>query len=431
VTLGAFDDANGHPIGTPFMQASTLMHELGHNLELRHGGPPVDIGGTLQFQPNCKSNYLSIMNYLFQLRGLIDAGGVARIDWSRNVLPPLNKANLNEFAGAGTRPYRTSWFAPRVLGTIGFALDIQAAKKHCSGSELSTDEEAERIAGGGLVRIDGTALTGPIDWNVNGTLSNGVAQDINFSGPNSLAPTVLTGSNDWANIRLNQVGGRRNVGGSYLDEEDEEVIGPLSLDVGQGDLGQGDLGQGDLGQGDLGQGDLGQGDLGQGDLGQGDLGQQIDDGSGDLGRGDLGTGDLLLDPDTLEQSTGEPDAETAAAFGNTPPNNLVAIPKRKGIRLRWQAPNVGSPLSYEIWRVEGNKVTPTSVVSQVGTVYSPKLTLRDTNVGTGKTYTYWVIAVFPDGPDDDMELDRSDPSNFATAKKGSKDPDNDDHEDRD
>ena len=31
VTLGAFADAAGRPVGTPFMQASTLMHELGHD----------------------------------------------------------------------------------------------------------------------------------------------------------------------------------------------------------------------------------------------------------------------------------------------------------------------------------------------------------------------------------------------------------------
>ena len=40
VTLGAFDDAAGQPVGTPFMQASTLMHELGHTFELTHGGAP-------------------------------------------------------------------------------------------------------------------------------------------------------------------------------------------------------------------------------------------------------------------------------------------------------------------------------------------------------------------------------------------------------
>ena len=42
-------------------QASTIMHELGHNLGLRHGGHEND---------NYKPNYYSIMNYHYQLYGL-------------------------------------------------------------------------------------------------------------------------------------------------------------------------------------------------------------------------------------------------------------------------------------------------------------------------------------------------------------------------
>ena len=38
VTLGAFADTDGKPVGTPFMQAGTFMHEWGHNAELTHGG---------------------------------------------------------------------------------------------------------------------------------------------------------------------------------------------------------------------------------------------------------------------------------------------------------------------------------------------------------------------------------------------------------
>lgn len=46
-------------------QASTIMHELGHNLGLLHGGNEND---------NYKPNYLSIMNYLYQLDGLPTIG---------------------------------------------------------------------------------------------------------------------------------------------------------------------------------------------------------------------------------------------------------------------------------------------------------------------------------------------------------------------
>ena len=45
-------------------QAGTLMHELGHNLGLRHGGDD-----DVKYKPS----YLSIMNYAFQLTGLLQA----------------------------------------------------------------------------------------------------------------------------------------------------------------------------------------------------------------------------------------------------------------------------------------------------------------------------------------------------------------------
>ena len=46
-------------------QASTLMHELGHNLGLKHGGDD---------DTNDKPNYFSIMNYTYQLYGLSETG---------------------------------------------------------------------------------------------------------------------------------------------------------------------------------------------------------------------------------------------------------------------------------------------------------------------------------------------------------------------
>ena len=75
VTLGLWDDK----VGTDFAQAATLFHELGHNLALRHGGASQI--------PNCKPNYLSSMNYLFQMGGLLNKGGVPQIDFSRQALP--------------------------------------------------------------------------------------------------------------------------------------------------------------------------------------------------------------------------------------------------------------------------------------------------------------------------------------------------------
>lgn len=76
-------------------RASTFMHELGHNLGLRHGGGD-DI--------NCKPNYLSVMSYTFQLSRIPTGGPAAgrigtRLDYSRQVLPTLDEAALDERSG--------------------------------------------------------------------------------------------------------------------------------------------------------------------------------------------------------------------------------------------------------------------------------------------------------------------------------------------
>ena len=52
-------------------QAGTLMHEVGHNFNLDHGGlrsslPPYNVG-SLNYNMNCKANYLSVMSYARQV----------------------------------------------------------------------------------------------------------------------------------------------------------------------------------------------------------------------------------------------------------------------------------------------------------------------------------------------------------------------------
>ena len=44
-------------VGSRSEQAGTFMHELGHNLGLRHGGGD---------NTNCKPHHLSVMNYAYQ-----------------------------------------------------------------------------------------------------------------------------------------------------------------------------------------------------------------------------------------------------------------------------------------------------------------------------------------------------------------------------
>ena len=75
ITLGAFlDKDNVTPTASAFVQGSTLMHELGHNFKLRHGGGPDE--------PNCKPTYLSVMNYEYQVRGLLDDAGIPHLGFA-------------------------------------------------------------------------------------------------------------------------------------------------------------------------------------------------------------------------------------------------------------------------------------------------------------------------------------------------------------
>jgi hypothetical protein len=91
VSLGSF--AGG--IGSAAEQKGTLMHELGHNLGLLHGGNN-DI--------NCKPNYLSVMNWAFQF----PTYAINPLDYSKNAWLGLDENDLSEPAGIGTADYQTA-----------------------------------------------------------------------------------------------------------------------------------------------------------------------------------------------------------------------------------------------------------------------------------------------------------------------------------
>jgi hypothetical protein len=361
VTLGFWDNF----VGSDFQQGSTLMHELGHNFGLRHG--PTFVSNNLLTVQTCQSNYQSVMNYLFQVHGLtvtsanIPVAGfqpfTSVMDYSRQVLPSVNETSLSEPAGLGTMNYATAWHVNR-NATLIADIGSTGLRRHCDGSFLSGQEYTDWTNGNGMVRVEGSTRTAPIDWNMNGiTTDTGVSQDITFNGAKS---TLTAGLNDWDQVDLRQVGSRRNVASHAI----LDAIGPLSLDQGQGDNGQGDNGQGDNGQGDNGQGDNGQGDNGQGDNGQGDNGQ----------------GDNGAPP--------EVDFESAA---DAPHLDSLTISKQpQGIVVKWSPPHVGAVYSYDIWRSEGTTISTQHIV--VGTVLAPTTTFLDTSAKKNTTYTYFVTA---------------------------------------
>lgn len=391
VALGAFSDVFGRPVGSPFMQGATLMHESGHNFELTHAGVP-----QTPPEPNCKPNYMSVMNYLFQLRGLyndVDAG-VPHMDYSGEVLAPIDEGFLTDgFSFGATARYRSGWYAPQGPATIG-----TPARAFCNGTPFPTPMPAP------MVRVDAASVFGPIDWNLAPSLSS--AQDVNFDG--AISSPLKAGANDWGTLHFNQVGSRRNAGGLFLDAAGNLVLGPMSLDVGRGDIGRGDIGRGDIGRGDIGRGDIGRGDIGRGDIGRGDIGR------GDIGRGDIGA------------AAGEIDATIAAQSGNTPPTRFTACVIGVGgcpgnttdpsqnhrVRTAWTPPNVGTVSRYVVFRFRTDD--PGQVRTEVGSVPASigvaDYTLVDLQELPNASFTYFVVAEFDDGPPRTV----SGPSNFVT-----------------
>lgn len=143
VTLGSFSGQTG----TFSNQVGTFNHEFGHNLGQLHGGAD---------SFNYKPNYLSVMNYFYQLSGVgpsllalgfaNTASGFDDFSYSHGLLPSLDENNLDETFGIG----------------LGRA----------------------------------------IDWNCSGTFQTGVVKDIQNSNPctaNSVR-TVISDFDNWASV---------------------------------------------------------------------------------------------------------------------------------------------------------------------------------------------------------------------------------------
>lgn len=118
----------------------TIMHEYGHNANIRHGG---------NVNCNYKPNYNSVMNYKYQFPGV-----------DNNCTPPGD-------------------------GVLNYSI----------GDRIVLNEN-------NLNENNGICGAPPWDWNGNTIIENGVAFNINSqdSGDCGGTFTTLTDYNDWANL---------------------------------------------------------------------------------------------------------------------------------------------------------------------------------------------------------------------------------------
>ena len=408
VTLGAFSDREGKPGGTDFMVASTVMHELGHNLELRHGAWQATAESPVAPAPNCIPTYLSVMNYLYQLRGLLDDAGVPHVDFARDVgihpTDATSEQNVSDGPLAFTPLYRIGWYTPLAGSYLEDPIThlprTTVAGRHCDGSDiLATDQP--------MVRVDAATVAGSIDWNADGDLLDSLyQQDVNFNGrivqfPGA-APELPPSFDDWANVHLNQLGARRNVGARFMDEQGRNAFGPLSIGLAAWDLGRWEAGRWEAGRWEAGRWEAGlsQGDLNQGDNGRWEAGRweagRWEAGRGDDGRGDGGGGDYFVgDPNN---PGGCLDHETATLLANTPPYGFACVLEGFSIHCEWMATNEGNEIEYALYRVTGTALTADQEWVPVMTVTADgsseyAVTFEDT-LDKGVSYLYFATAVY-------------------------------------
>ncbi|MGH1491604.1 MAG: Ig-like domain-containing protein [Acidimicrobiales bacterium] len=188
----------------PEVEATNLMHEFGHNLNLGHGGS--DQTGAFNFKPN----YLSVMNYSFSIFGLVRPGGAEFVDYSRNELVSLDEGALDE---------------PDGLNIIG-------------GGKPSNIQTRYSCP-------DGTVSTVPadqaIDWDCSGDAGGiDVTADINSQRGNASPGQTLDGYNDWENVRFNGglIGANQAIETNPMttevddDRDADEIIALLGLEYG-------------------------------------------------------------------------------------------------------------------------------------------------------------------------------------------------------
>jgi hypothetical protein len=172
------------------VKAGTFMHELGHTLGLTHGGTFYsnlnNKDYTPIFEPNCKPNLQSVMNYQFQVDLLVDkATGHQVVDYSKLALPDLMKSSPQQPGVLSPAPYaNTAWFQlTDYVHSLNPSITPNVMGAHCDGTpRLPGDPDMTYVSGaaGSFFSSSANPNTG-LDINYDGHINN----------------EVLHGHNEW------------------------------------------------------------------------------------------------------------------------------------------------------------------------------------------------------------------------------------------
>jgi len=190
ISLGNFDRG----IGSLDQQAGTLLHEIGHNLNLRHGGSE---------DKNCKPLYLSVMNYAYQFEDLVNnrplsysSNLVGLVDPNNPGTPILlNEASVNE-------AFKVSDISPQQKFTYGPVAPVPLPQTGQIGVNWNPSNPPGQIT------------AAPNLDNIRDSFGTNMC-------PNT-TNDVLSGYNDWPNIKLDSKGTSNYMDGKNVGGVNEE-----------------------------------------------------------------------------------------------------------------------------------------------------------------------------------------------------------------
>jgi hypothetical protein len=399
ITLGRWDDF----LGKPFVRASTTFHELGHNLNLTHGGVPVAWGNkalntATLIEPNCKPYYLSSMSYAFQVHGLFDDLDAIHLDYSTTQEDQIGETGALNDAPINPLPsplYRPVWYAPADSALAG-SLGVTPATRYCSGAKFNPASPPSPT----MARVYTLFAGDVIDWNGDGNLAGSAnpQQDVNFD---ATANAAFFGFNDWASIRLDQVGAGRRI--AKFQSGSSNLIGdgaPNTLEDGAADT--------------------------DGDGAPNTLEDGAADTDGDGAPNTLADGAADTDgdgvPDTLDDGSPnfigdaqELEVEAARGLGRGAPFsvktcvigtgalNCPAAPNPDPLFLNhrvhvvWQGPSFDLVSQFQLSRKRGNATSSYSFITPVPATSATTSYDNTEQLPNGIEFTYRVRAQFGDG----------------------------------
>jgi|CXWL01.1.fsa_nt_gi hypothetical protein len=241
IALGCapFGESNGGHTGvegTAEEQSGTILHELGHNFNLAHGGPgkilvSSSTSGAVGTVPadkdqNCKPNHSSVMNYARQVP--MPLGYLTVANWNLSYSSglfqgsPLTEAALNESLGVRSSSATTPQivWAAIATGSTGTPVIIKTASSTTAAAVTAT----------------------AINWDNDGNLSetSAASTDINNFGIIGCAMTtggpVLEDYDEWNNLQFNfrTATGAQSMDGTHAPaHKTAELTAPIAANVTQ------------------------------------------------------------------------------------------------------------------------------------------------------------------------------------------------------